>query len=82
MPSLDSPALDHGVGVGVGRIAAIPGVHMWEVLAELAGVGGTALVGAMVTDAWQTTRSGVVRGGPVVRSFGRCEPARRAGVGG
>ena len=28
-----------------------------ELAAELAGAGGTALVGAMATDAWQATRS-------------------------
>jgi hypothetical protein len=39
-----------------------------EVAAELAGAGGSALVGAMATDAWQAARSGVARlfrrGGP------------------
>ena len=32
-----------------------------ELAAGLAGAGGTALVGAMATDAWQVTRSGVAR---------------------
>lgn len=32
-----------------------------EALAALAGVGGTAVVGAMATDAWQATRSQVAR---------------------
>jgi hypothetical protein len=43
-------------------------------LAELAGAGGTALVGAMATDAWQTTRSGVAR------LFRRDGPARQAAI--
>ncbi|SDW93249.1 hypothetical protein SAMN05216215_1006117 [Saccharopolyspora shandongensis] len=32
-----------------------------EVLAALAGAGGTAVVGAMATDAWEGTRDGVAR---------------------
>jgi hypothetical protein len=43
-------------------------------LAELAGAGGTALVGAMATDAWQVARSGVAR------LFGRGGPARQVGI--
>jgi hypothetical protein len=43
-------------------------------LAELAEVGGTALVGAMATDAWQVARSGVAR------LFGRGGVARQAGI--
>ncbi|MGH4021218.1 MAG: hypothetical protein ACRDT0_18715 [Pseudonocardiaceae bacterium] len=45
-----------------------------EALAALAEAGGTALVGAMATDAWQTTRSGVAR------LFGRDGSARQAAV--
>jgi hypothetical protein len=48
---------------------------MWgEVAAELAGAGGSALVGAMATDAWQATRSGVAR------LFGRGGPARQSAI--
>jgi hypothetical protein len=43
-------------------------------LAELAGAGGTALVGAMATDAWQATRAGVAR------LFSRSEPARQTAI--
>jgi hypothetical protein len=43
-------------------------------LAELAGAGGTALVGAMATDAWQATRNGVAR------LFGRDGPARQTAI--
>jgi hypothetical protein len=43
-------------------------------LAELASAGGTALVGAMATDAWQATRSGVAR------LFGRGGPDRQAAI--
>ncbi|HEU0087214.1 MAG TPA: hypothetical protein VFQ77_06150 [Pseudonocardiaceae bacterium] len=45
-----------------------------EALAALAGAGGTALVGAMATDAWQATRSGVAR------LFGRGGPARQKAI--
>jgi hypothetical protein len=45
-----------------------------EVAAALAGAGGSALVGAMATDAWQATRSGVAR------LFGRGGSARQAAV--
>ncbi len=45
-----------------------------EGLAALAGAGGTALVGAMATDAWQSTRSGVAR------LFGRGGTARQAAI--
>jgi hypothetical protein len=52
-----------------------PGGHvLGEVAAELAGAGGTALVGAMATDAWQATRSGVAR------LFGRGGSARQAAI--
>lgn len=47
---------------------------MLSELAELASVGGSALVGAMATDAWQATRSGVAG------LFGRGGPARQAAV--
>lgn len=43
-------------------------------LATLAGAGGTALVGAMATDAWQATRSGVAR------LFGHGGAARQAAI--
>jgi hypothetical protein len=43
-------------------------------LAELAGAGSAALVGAMATDAWQATRSGVAR------LFGRGGPARQIAI--
>jgi len=36
-------------------------VVLTEALAALAAAGGTAVVGAMATDAWQATRSGVAR---------------------
>ncbi len=45
-----------------------------EVAAALAEAGGSALVGAMATDAWQATRSGVAR------LFGRDGSARRAAI--
>lgn len=45
-----------------------------ETLAALAGAGGTALVAAMATDAWQATRSGVAR------LFGRGGPDRQTAV--
>lgn len=45
-----------------------------EVAAALAEAGGSALVGAMTTDAWQATRSGVGR------LFGRGGPARQAAI--
>ena len=45
-----------------------------EGLTALAGAGGTALVGAMATDAWQTTRAGVAR------LFGRGGPDRQAAI--
>lgn len=45
-----------------------------EGLAALAGAGGTALVGAMATDAWQSTRS------RVARLFGRGGPERQAAI--
>ncbi|MGH3802017.1 MAG: hypothetical protein ACRDTD_18155 [Pseudonocardiaceae bacterium] len=45
-----------------------------EVAAALAGAGGSALVGAMATDAWQATRSGVAR------LFGRDGPARQTAI--
>ncbi|MGH3950776.1 MAG: hypothetical protein ACRDSE_16940 [Pseudonocardiaceae bacterium] len=45
-----------------------------EGLAALAGAGGTALVGAMATDAWRATRSGVAR------LFGRGGPARQTAI--
>jgi hypothetical protein len=56
---------------GVRRIAAQEG-HLpgkWEAVAE---AGGTALVGAMTTNVWQITRSGVVG------LFGRRGPAGQA----
>ncbi|MGH3797895.1 MAG: hypothetical protein ACRDSP_23765 [Pseudonocardiaceae bacterium] len=40
----------------------------------LAETGSTSLVGAMATDTWQTTRSGVAR------LFGRGRPARQARI--
>jgi hypothetical protein len=43
-------------------------------LAELAGAGGSALVGAMATDAWQAARSGIGR------LFSRGGPARQAAI--
>lgn len=46
-----------------------------EGLAELAAAGGTGLVGAMATDAWQATRAGVAR------LFGRAGPQRQAEIG-
>jgi hypothetical protein len=45
-----------------------------EALAALAGAGGTALVEAMATDAWQATRTGVAR------LFGRGGPARQTAI--
>lgn len=45
---------------------------MWDELVKLAGAGGSALVGAMATDAWQATRS------EVARLFGRGGPVRRS----
>lgn len=45
-----------------------------EGLAALAAAGGTGLVGAMATDAWQTARSGVAR------LFGRAGPQRQAEI--
>jgi hypothetical protein len=45
-----------------------------EALAALAGAGGSALVGAMVTDAWQVTRDGVAG------LFGRGGPQRQAAI--
>ncbi|MGH3907240.1 MAG: hypothetical protein ACRDTE_24145 [Pseudonocardiaceae bacterium] len=45
-----------------------------EGLAALAGAGGTALVGAMATDAWQVTRAGVAR------LFGRGGAVRQAAI--
>jgi hypothetical protein len=42
-----------------------------EALSALAAAGGTALVGAMATDAWQTTRDGIGR------LFGRGDTGRR-----
>jgi hypothetical protein len=47
---------------------------MLSELAELAEAGGSALVGAMATDAWQATRSGVAR------LFGRGESARQIAI--
>ncbi|MGH3939357.1 MAG: hypothetical protein ACRDTG_12115 [Pseudonocardiaceae bacterium] len=43
-----------------------------EALTALAGAGGAALVGAMATDAWTSTRSGVAR------LFGRAGAAQQA----
>jgi hypothetical protein len=63
------------LGSGVWCIAACPGGHvLGELAVELAGAGGTALVGAMATDAWQATRSGVVR------LFGRGGADRQAAI--
>jgi hypothetical protein len=45
-----------------------------EALAALAAAGGTALVGAMATDAWQTARSGVAK------LFGRGGAGRRTAI--
>lgn len=45
-----------------------------ELAVELAGAGGTALVGAMATDAWQATRSGVAG------LFGRGGADRQAAI--
>ena len=45
-----------------------------ELAAELAGAGGSALVGAMATDAWAATRSGVAG------LFGRGGPARQTAI--
>jgi hypothetical protein len=45
-----------------------------ELVVELAGAGGSALVGAMATDAWQTTRSGIAR------LFGRGGSARQSAI--
>jgi len=45
-----------------------------EALAALAGAGGTALVGAMATDAWNSTRSGVAR------LFGRGGTAQQTAI--
>jgi hypothetical protein len=47
---------------------------MFSELAELAAAGGSALVGAMATDAWQATRSGVAG------LFGRGGSAQQAAV--
>lgn len=47
---------------------------MLSELAVLAGAGGSALVGAMATDAWQATRSGVAG------LFGRGGPARQTAI--
>jgi hypothetical protein len=45
-----------------------------EALAALAAATGSAVVAAMATDAWQTTRDGVAR------LFGRGGPQRRSGI--
>ncbi|MGH3937108.1 MAG: hypothetical protein ACRDTG_00505 [Pseudonocardiaceae bacterium] len=45
-----------------------------EALTALAGAGGTALVGAMATDAWTSTRSGVAR------LFGRGGTAQQTAI--
>jgi hypothetical protein len=47
---------------------------MLDELVTLAGAGSTALVGAMATDAWQSTRSGVAR------LFGRGGQARQSAI--
>jgi hypothetical protein len=47
---------------------------MLEELAALAAAGGSALVGAMATDAWQATRS------RVARLFGRGGPHRQVSI--
>ncbi|MFN2496846.1 MAG: hypothetical protein ABR608_13200 [Pseudonocardiaceae bacterium] len=47
-----------------------------EGLAALAGAGGSALVGAMATDAWRATRSGVAQ------LFGRGGPAQQRAIEG
>src|SRR5581483_9272505 len=61
-------------GIWVVCLVILGGRVLGEVAAALAEAGGSALVGAMATDAWQATRSGVAR------LFGRDGSARRAAI--